>query len=380
MKERLMKISDVRCVIFDWTPPVHAFKGAIARVLGDRKSVPHMIVRVMTDEGVEGNSSQYVVGQQGLAEHIETRMKPRLMGKDPTDVEFVWQDLWRFTRSTHSHKFILGAIEVCLWDILAKVAHLPLYKLLGAYRDKVPAYASSQGCATIEETVEEALEYKERGYPAYKIHLHDMDRPNPKYDLELAKALRKNLGEDYGLMHDPASMYTREEALYVGLGLQELGFEWYEEPINQWDIEGYAQLCQALHLPIAGIETVDGSLFSTPEYIIRRAADMILTDVRMKGGIGPVRKTAAMAEAFGMPCLIHACASPLFNVANLHVLSSIKNCKYYEALIPAENFSAGVVEDIYPDKQGTISPPKKPGLGLEIDWPYVEKHKIYETK
>ena len=374
-----MKITDVKCVIFEWTPPVSAFKGAIGRVLGNRATVPHMIVRVLTDEGIEGNSSQYVIGHQGLAEHIETRMKPRLIGKDPRYVETIWQDMWRYTRSSHSHKFIQGTIDVCIWDILAKVANLPLYQLLGAYRDKVLAYASSQGCPTIEETVEEALEFKDRGYKAYKIHLDDMDKSNPKYDLALCTALRENLGDEYGLMHDPASMYTREEALYVGLGIQELGFEWFEEPINQWDIEGYAQLCQSLHIPIAGIETVSGSMFSTPEYIIRRAVDYILTDVRMKGGIGPVRKTAGMAEAFGMQCLVHACAAALFNVANLHVLCSIKNSKYHEILIPAENFSAGVIEDVYPDKDGYIAPPNKPGLGLEIDWSYVGKHKIYET-
>ncbi len=373
-----MKITDVKCVIFEWTPPT-VLKGAVGRVMGNRKTIPHMIVRVLTDEGIEGNSSQYVVGNQGLAEHIETRMKPRLIGKNPMYVEQIWQDIWRFTRSTHSHKFIQGTIDVCLWDILAKVANLPLYKLLGAYRDRVLAYASSQGCASIEETVAEVLACKEHGYKAYKIHLYDMDHSNPKYDLELSQALRKNLGEDFGLMHDPASMYSREEALYVGLGLQELGFEWFEEPINQWDIEGYAQLCQALHIPIAGIETVDGSMFSTPEYILRRAVDFILTDVRMKGGIGPVRKTAAMAEAFGMTCLVHSCAAPLFNVANLHILCSIKNSKYHEVLIPAENFSAGVIEDVYLDKDGYVSPPDKPGLGLEIDWAYVNRHKIYET-
>jgi L-alanine-DL-glutamate epimerase-like enolase superfamily enzyme len=99
----------------------------------------------------------------------------------------------------------------------------------------------------------------------------------------------------------------------------------------------------------------------------------------MKGGIGPVRKTAAMAEAFGMPCLVHSCAAPLFNVANLHILCSIKNSKYHEVLIPAENFSAGVIEDVYLDKNGYVSPPDKPGLGLEIDWSYVNRHKIYET-
>lgn len=370
-----MKITDVKCVIFEWEPPT-SVKGALGRVLGNKKTIPYMIVRVLTDEGIEGNSNQYVIGHQGLAEHIETRMKPRLIGRDPMCVEQIWQDIWRFTRSTHSHKFIQGTIDVCLWDILAKAANLPLYKLLGAYRDKVLAYASSQGCASIDETVEEALEYKARGYKGYKIHLNDMDHSHPKYDVALAQALRKALGDDFSLMHDPASMYTREEALYVGLGLQELGFEWFEEPINQWDIEGYAQLCQTLNIPIAGIETVDGSMFSTPEYIIRRAVDLILTDVRMKGGIGPVRKTAGMAEAFGMNCLIHACAAPLFNVANLHLLCSIKNSMYHEVLIPAENFSAGVIEDVYPDPKGYISPPNKPGLGLEIDWSYVNRHKI----
>ncbi|MFW6116470.1 MAG: mandelate racemase, partial [bacterium] len=150
-----MKITDVRCVVFEWTSPEFEFKGPIGRLVG-RKSVPHMIVRVITDEGVEGNSSQYVRGNRGLVEHIETVVRPWLIDKDPTQVEVIWQGLWRLGRTTHPHKFVQGTIDVCLWDILGKVAGMPLYKLLGAYRDRVPAYASSQGCPTLEAVVEEA--------------------------------------------------------------------------------------------------------------------------------------------------------------------------------------------------------------------------------
>ena len=373
-----MKITDVRCVIFEWTSPQFEFKGPMRRLLGHR-SVPHMIVRVLTDEGIEGNSSQYVTGNKGLAEHIETVLRSRLVGEDPIYVEAVWQKLWRLGRNTHPHKFIQGTIDVCLWDIAGKASGLPIYKMLGGYRDKVPAYASSQGYPTIEAIVEEAGNCIQQGYKGYKVHPFDPDHADPKKDVEACIALRKALGDDIALMLDPYGLYNREQSLWVGRQLEELNFVWLEEPMPEWDIEGYSKLCEALDIPILGPEIVGGSMFSTPEYILRRAVDIVRSDVRIKGGIGPLKKTAGMAEAFGMNIEIHTCAAPLFNVANLHVMCSIRNSDYHEVMVPAEWFSAGVVEDVKIDKEGYVTLPDKPGLGLEIDWKYIDKHKIYET-
>ena len=372
-----MKITDVRCVVFEWESPNFSFRGGSRRLYGHR-SVPHMIVRVLTDEGIEGNCSQYVTGNRGIVDYIETRLRPLLTGQDPTRVEELWQKMWRFGRTSHPHPYIIGCLDVALWDILGKAVQMPIYKLLGAYRDRVPVYASSQGFPTPEEVVEEAQEYVRKGYRAYKVHPNDPDEAHPKFDVEVCTALRRALGNDIDLMLDPVALYNREQSLWVGRRLEELNFIWLEEPMPEWDIEGYSKLCDALDLPILGPEIVTGSMFSTPEYLLRRAVDIVRSDVRIKGGIGPVKKTAGMAEAFGMNLEIHACASPLFNVANLHVMCSIKNSTYHELLVPPEWFAAGVVEDAR-IVDGYIEVPNKPGLGLEIDWNYIGMHKIYET-
>jgi L-alanine-DL-glutamate epimerase-like enolase superfamily enzyme len=180
-------------------------------------------------------------------------------------------------------------------------------------------------------------------------------------------------------MYDSFGKYNREQALWLGRRLEELNFLWYEEPTHEWDIEGYAQLCAALDIPILGLESVPGSMFTTPEYILRRAVDMVRSNVTNKGGIGPVKKTASLAEAFGMNCEIHAGMSPLSNAANLHVIGSIKNCTFCELMVPRDTFSAGVIEDVKIDKEGYVKIPNKPGLGLELDWKSINAHKTYET-
>jgi len=373
-----MKIIDIRCLIYEWQSP--AGIGGMMRNLVGQRGAPYMMLSVYTDEGIQGNCNQFVSGSQGYVNFIETRIRPLLVGEDPTYIEAIWQKVWRTGRLTVEQQIIpmiQGAIDICLWDINAKAVGLPIYKMLGACRDKVLAYACSEGCPTTEELIEEALEQKEKGYQAYKYHPIDPYNVNPREDIKNCTALRKALGDDFTLMNDPYGIYNREEALLVGRALDELGFEWFEEPMGEWDIEGLAILSAEIKTPVLGPEIVYGSIYSTPEYILRRAVDIIRAGVRDKGGIGPLKKIASMAEAFGMNCEIHNAVAPLYSVANLHVMCSIKNSKYHEKMV--RPYWAGVLEDVEIDRDGYITVPQKPGLGLEIDWEYINKHKTYET-
>ena len=375
-----MKITDVRCVVYDWKPPV-PFIGPVATSMGKPGTTPSLLVRVLTDEGVEGNCGEMwpAVVAGGIVKFIETYMRPILVGQDPIYREDLWQKIWRISRNIMPHQFLQGLIDVCLWDIGGKAANMPIYKMLGAYRDKILVYASSQGRATPEEVGEEALAYKDMGWKGFKLHSWDAWTTDPKRDVDDCVAVRKAVGDDMAIMHDPYGKYNRAEALWVGRRLEELNFLWLEEPMKEWDIEGYAQLCEALDIPILGPEIIAGSMFSTPEYILRRAVDIVRSDVIFKGGIGPVKKTASMAEAFGMNCEVHLCFSPLSQAANLHVIGSLKNTTFFEVMTPRETFNAGVIEDIKIDKEGYAHVPDKPGLGLELDWKSINTHKTYET-
>ena len=177
---------------------------------------------------------------------------------------------------------------------------------------------------------------------------------------------------------DVVSGYDQAQALHVGRALEELGFLWYEEPLREYDIHGYKMLADKLDIPIAGVEVNEGSIYTTPEYIVTRAVDIVRSCVGFKGGIGQVKKTAALAEAFGMKCEIHTNGNPVLDAANLAVAASIKNTSFFEQLVPEPLFNFGVEEFIHIDAQGFAHLPKGPGLGMKIDWDFVKRYAVAE--
>ena len=129
----------------------------------------------------------------------------------------------RVERHREYHVAVIGAVDVALWDLGGKIANLPVYKLMGGYRDKVLAYATSLMHGTAEEYIEEALDCKARGYTGYKVHpLGDY-----KVNIELFKAVRKAVGDDMNLMMDACGAYNHETAMKVGRVLEELNYYWY---------------------------------------------------------------------------------------------------------------------------------------------------------
>jgi L-alanine-DL-glutamate epimerase-like enolase superfamily enzyme len=178
------------------------------------------------------------------------------------------------------------------------------------------------------------------------------------------------------LMLDPVGCYDREQALIVGRELEELNFSWYEEPISDSDMYGLIQLCKSLDIPIATLEVLPGTLYTKAQYIAREAVDIVRSDVMYNGGLTPLKKTASLCEAFGLKCEIHANSNPLMNAANLHVICSIKNCDFYEIIMAEELMEFGVKDGIEIDNAGYAHVPKGPGLGLEVDWKYIDAHTI----
>ena len=330
------------------------------------------IVRIITDEDIEGNGFISLTASGVATGQYLSSLKRLLIGEDPLDRERLWHKLWGINRLLHLPQPALGAIDVALWDIAGKVADLPICQLLGAYREKVRAYASTMQLPNVDAYVQQALQWKEKGYTAMKLHVEGV----PEKDLAVCRAVRNAVGDGMTLMHDPVGLYDHEQALRVGRELEDLNYYWYEEPLPDTDIHGLRQLSKALDISIAGLEDLPGSIYTAAEYITSGALDIIRGDVLLKGGITSLKKIAALAEAFGMKCEIHLSLSPVMNAANLHVACSIKNCDFYESFVPEEVFNFGVKKDIEIDRQGYAHVPKGPGLGMEIDWDYINKHTI----
>jgi L-alanine-DL-glutamate epimerase-like enolase superfamily enzyme len=272
-----------------------------------------------------------------------------------------------------------SAIDCCLWDILGKAVGLPVYRILGAYKDKVLAYASSQHLKTVEEYVPDALRAKSQGFKAYKIHPGPGQRASgsriPAYvgHMQEIKTIRKAVGDDFILMHDPVGVYTREEAIKVGRLLDQLGYVAYEDPLPTKDIEGLVQLTRDVDLPVHIGEFIV-SPYDFAEYVRRGAMDVVRFIVDYVGGISGGMKIAKMAEVFGMECAPHNWGGPLEHAVHFHCELASPNCNWFEMTQPQGNSDRPYIKDLIRiDKDGYVPAPVKPGLGYEIDRAALDK-------
>lgn len=331
-------------------------------------------LRIFTDEGIEGNA--FVWGATGAlpgAQTIIQAIKPELLGQDPLDRERLWHRIRRVDRLVGLFpRYVHGPVDVALWDIAAKSAGLPLYRLLGSYRDRLPVYGASLFLSVPAEFVAQVEQCRSQGLHGYKLH----PAGNPPADIAICRAVRKAVGDGFRLMADLHASYTRPQAFEVGRVLGELEFTWFEEPLPDAELQNYVALCRDLDVPIAALQTLPAQLPLITEYLRQGAVDIVLADTSWKSGVTGLRKIAALCEGFGIPCEIHSGFNALCSVANLHVACSVRNCEFFETMIPADLFDFGLHEPLRIDGDGYVHVPQKSGLGVEIDWVLLERHTL----
>src|SRR6266852_961548 len=311
-----MKITDVYLTLFGWDDIPATTYGRHTGKFSGKSQLG--LVTIETDEGVKGHA---FLGSSMRGAHLDGQsliqyLKPVVLNQDPLERERLYQAMWHKNRQTTYRA--IGAMDVALWDIAGKVAGLPIYRLLGSYRESAPAYASSA-----------VLPSKE----AYA------------------------------------------EALRVGKVVEELGFHRYEDPLADDDLLSYVKLKQHLSIPILATEYSPGGLTAFAPWLVHQATDYLRGDVAVKGGITALVKAAHLAEAFHMNYEVHHGGNSLNNVANLHVIMAIKNCEFFEVLLPAGAQKYGLVEDIEVDRHGLVHAFNGPGLGAAIDFGLIERKK-----
>jgi L-alanine-DL-glutamate epimerase-like enolase superfamily enzyme len=338
------------------------------------------LLRVRSDAGVDG----HCLG--GAAETVEEARK-LLVGCDPLDRELLHARLRKSSRirwRALPDRFI-GVIDQALWDLAGQLTGLPVHRLLGGFRDRVPAYASTMcgddledGLGSPEAYAAFARRCVERGYRAVKLHTWMPPfGPDLKRDIAACAAVREAVGPDVHLMLDPYHDYTREEALYLGRALQELDFHWMEEPMDEHQQSSYVFLCRHLDLPICGPESVLGGLHTRAEWIRAGAADIVRSGVE-HGGITPLMKTAHLCEAFGMRLELHGGGPGTLQVLGAMAIPG----EYYERglLHPHLDYEAETpwlrspVDPLEAD--GSVRIPTTPGLGLDLDWEYIRANLV----
>lgn len=323
-----------------------------------------VVVRVRTDRGIEGHGFGWgVKGGMRVAHTIAEVYRPELVGQDPFDRELLWQTALRASRYGGLASFAAyGPVDVALWDIAAKFAGMPLYKFIGAFRDRIPAYASSPFMKSPEDYARLALEARKAGFTAFKLH----PPGDPELDIECCRAVRLAVGPDMVLMSDPVGgNYDHTDAIRVGRALEKLNFLWLEEPLYDHDLHGLEMLSRTLDISICAGEW-NSDFFSKINYLRSGAADIIRADVSWTGGITGTLKSAHVAEGFGVNCEIHMTVLALMDVANLHTALAIKNCRYLELPFP-DGATFGLQERLQIDQRGDLHGPASPGLGFELD-------------
>jgi len=378
-----MKIVDVKAEVF-------RYRSSIVRDLeghthpGPEHDAAQTLVKVVTDEGVEG----YCFG--GEKQAIEHVVKPALVGEDSLHREKLWQRLkqWQRGHMALLPDRVLAVVDMALWDLAGRYLNQPVYKLLGGYRDKVPAYASTMcgdelegGLNTPEAYADFAEKCKERGYTAFKLHTWMPPiswTPNPKMDVAACRAIRERVGDDMALMLDCWHHYSREEALYIGRELEKLDFHWFEEPMDEHSTSSYVWLTDQLDIPVVGPEIAEGKMYTRAEWIVRGASDISRAGVMDVGGIIPLMKAVHVCESFGVRLEVH---SP--GAGNLHALGAMGiPGEYYERgllhpFLDYEKPDPWLKEIIDPlDEDGCVRVPQKPGLGLEIDFDYIRDNAV----
>ena len=214
-----------------------------------------------------------------------------LMGHNPLHREALVVDLWKRQRPAGVRT--IGAVDVALWDLFGKAVGQPIHRLLGTYRESVPAYASSAVLRLGRSAyAEQAVEFKENGWAAYKIHPPTRWRE----DIKVCEAVRNAVG-DYTIMLNSTWAYDYPAALRVGRAVEEMDFHWYEDPLADQDIYNYVKLKQQLSIPILATEYPITGLDSYQPWIMLQATDYLRGDVAVKGGITTLVKAAHLAES-----------------------------------------------------------------------------------
>ncbi len=322
----------------------------------DEKPLRQAFLKVMTDEGVEGLCTTIMRPDQ-----LEI-LRRHTIGEDPLQRERLYQMLHKGTRWLGQQPGWFGDFDNCLWDILGEVAGLPVYDLVGKVRERFPVYLTSSD-SPLEVYLEVIETAKRHGINAYKFHTYK----GGKADIPILRHVREVVGPDFTLINDPVCSYTLEEAIEVGHVMEELGFLWLEEPMQERKQHRYQELCRELSLPVMGTEKLMHDIDLSAQWLLSGATDLLRANAMF--GTTMVLKLAHFAELYDTNIEMNH-EGGLFGLVHAHLGCCIDNTWYFEA--GRENLTdKGKIWGLTntpPIVDGHIVPPDGLGWGAEWDW------------
>lgn len=337
----------------------------------------HTLVKVHTDDGITGWGDTYGYGAARIiSQTIREILRPVILGEDPLDNERLWESMYYGTQQFGRKGIVvraISAVDIALWDIKGKRAGLPIYKLLGAYRDKVPVYISGgyyRRGEGLKELQAEMERWAELGYKGVKMRVGML---SINEDVERIRVARKTLGDDTYLMLDAEFAWDDAGmAIRAIKHFEEFNPYWIEGPCPLNKIREHARIRKAVSTPIAtgGQEYTRWGFF---EWIKEEAIDIIQADATVVGGITEWLKVAHLADVFGLRVSPHE----NWNIHS-HLVAASPNALFVEYFDPSMEIKVldKVVKDPVAPVGGYISPPSKPGYGITYDEERIKQFKV----
>ena len=337
------------------------------------------IIRILTDVGLVGEYA----GGSAADYAILPSFAHYLIGKHALERERIYTDVKRALRQVA--RIGLAPVDIALWDLAGKYYQTPIYRLLGGYKERLPCYAStyhgdtSGGLDSPEAYADFALQCRDMGYPAFKIH--GWGQAPIAQEIATVQAVRTRVGDGIDLMLDPACEYiTFGDALKVGWACDAARCLWYEDPYRDGGISQFAhrKLRQLIKTPLLMTEHVR-SLEPHVDFALAEATDFLRGDVGYDGITG-VMKLAHAAEGLGLDIEFHG-PGP----AQRQCMAAVRNTNYYEMGLIHPHAPASHDSHLYTDgyrdtldaidSNGCVPVPQDPGLGVAIDWDWVERNR-----
>ena len=347
-----------------------------------------ILVKVTTDTGITGWGECYAssIGPEAMRTVIEDVFARHMQGENPENIELMFRRTYSSGFTQRPDLTVMGAfsgLEIACWDILGKARERPVYALLGGqmnariraytYLYPLPHHDATNFWTSPEMAAESAADAVARGYTAVKFdpagpytmrggHMPAMS--DITRSVAFCKAIRKAVGDKADLLFGTHGQFNTAGAIRLGQALEPYSPLWFEEPTPPDHIEDMARVARNVRIPVAtGERMTTKSEFAT---VLRTgAAEILQPALGRAGGIWEMKKTAAIAEVFNAQIAPHLYAGPVEWAANIHLAASIPNILMAETI--ETPFHDALIKGSITVKDGFITPPTAPGLGIDLD-------------
>jgi L-alanine-DL-glutamate epimerase-like enolase superfamily enzyme len=360
-----LKITEVKVLRLRFPGRTPLKRNSIIESGGGAPSMTQL--EIHTDGGIVGRS----IPAGGL-NTIQTELFPRIKGENPFFVERIWDRMYRHNRkpvAKGDYIRAMGGVDIAIWDIIGKALNLPVYKVLGAYDDRIRVYAAGgyyEEGKGLRELAQEMEEYVAEGFRAVKMKVGGEPM---SVDVERVRAVRDAVGPKVDLLLDANNKWSAYDAIRFGRMVEKYDIYWFEEPVEPDDFAGCADVKNALDIPVVAGEN-EYTRWGCRDLIEHRSCDILNLDTVIAGGITEYRKIAALGSAYHIPVAPHG--NPFMAV---HLLASTPNTLIMETY-PAVESKHNLALPLFPVKDGYIQAPDKPGLGIDPDPEIIRKYRV----